>query len=189
LSGSATPSQQQILAARTARLAARRDSAAATAAEKQTRVLACAVGAEVYGIALEAVAEVLPERPCTPVIGAGPPVLGAIGLAGRIFGVVDLAAALGLPDGTQDGSGKGHLLRLRHAPRRILLRVDRALTVVSAVAVAPQQDHEPRSGMGGKAVSGYALAPAGSIAARETLLGLLDPDELLRPLLALATGA
>ena len=178
-----TAQARLILDARTARLAARRDGEAAEA--PHARVLACAVGPEVYGVALHAVAEVLPARPCVPVTGAQSPVLGAIGLAGRILSVVDLAAALGLATGAPDGTGPdaGHLLRLRHASRRMALRVDRALAVIAVFALPP--DREPRSGMGGKAISGYALAPAGTIAAQEMLLGLLDLDELLRPLLAL----
>jgi purine-binding chemotaxis protein CheW len=174
---------RRILDTRTAQLAARR---AAAAAEPGLRapVLACAVGPEIYGIALDAIAEVLPARPCAPVAGAPVAVLGALGVAGRVFSVVDLAAALGLPAAPPSaGSTEGHLLRLRHAPRRILLRVDRALGVVLTSPLAPGR--QPAPGMGGKAVSGYALAPAGTVAARETLLGLLDPDELLRPLLAL----
>jgi hypothetical protein len=43
--------------------------------------------------------------------------------------------------------------------------------------------------MGGKAVRDYAIAPEGSIADREMLLGLIDLDELLRPVLALPTAS
>jgi hypothetical protein len=96
---------RRILEARTARLAARRG--AEPAAEPRERVLACALGPEVYGIMLHEVAEVLSARPCMPVVGAQPPVLGAIGLAGRIVSVVDLAAALGLAGGMPDGATAG----------------------------------------------------------------------------------
>jgi purine-binding chemotaxis protein CheW len=172
---------RRILEARAAQLAARRAGAAEEA--PRARLLACAVGAELCGIALDALSEVLPARPWVPVAGAAPPVLGAIGLAGRLCSVVDLAAALGLA-AEVPAPGRGHLLRLRH-PARIALRVERALAVVEAKPLPGAQ----AGGVGGAAVVGYARAPAGSLGPGEALLGLIDPEALLRPLLSPASAS
>ncbi|WP_135468445.1 chemotaxis protein CheW [Crenalkalicoccus roseus] len=173
---------RRILEARAAQLAARRGSTAEEAAPR-ARLLACAVGAELCGIALDALAEVLPARPWVPVAGAAPPVLGAIGLAGRLCSVVDLATALGLA-AEAPSPARGHLLRLRR-PARIALRVERALAVVEA---EPLPDARA-GGVGGAAVVGYARAPAGSLGPGEALLGLIDPEALLRPLLSPASAS
>jgi purine-binding chemotaxis protein CheW len=169
---------RHILDARTAALA-RRGAAAARRAPDGL-VLACAVGGETYGLALDAVAEVVSARPVVMVPGAVPPVLGAIGLAGRIWTVLDLRAALGLAAPAGQEIGAGHLLRLRHAQRRLVLRVDRALCVTPIFA-AP--GGEPAAELAKRGVTGYAVAPPATVAAQETLLGLLDLDALLTPVL------
>ncbi len=59
--------------------------------------LVCACGAERYGLPLAEAAGVLPMRPCTPVPGAVPALLGLAAVSGRIVSVLDLARALGRP--------------------------------------------------------------------------------------------
>ncbi|MBL6455719.1 chemotaxis protein CheW [Belnapia sp. T6] len=182
--GPSAAQAERILDARTALLAAPQRGAPAPLATAQ--VLACTCGGDTYALSLDAIAEILPARACVAVPGATAPVIGVSGLAGRLWSVVDLAAALGLGEAPAAGGLTGHLLRLRHLPRRLLLRVEHVAGVVAASPVADR----PHRGMGAAAVTGYALAPAGSLAESAVLLGLLDPGLLLGPLLdSSQTGA
>lgn len=163
-----------LRAARTEALARRgRDRAAAFVTRAY---LVCACGAERYGLPLESAAGVLPMRPCTPVPGAVPALVGLAAVSGRIVSVLDLARALGRP-GPGAGPG-GHLVTLRIGAVPVALAVDRVLGVaevdLGALDVAGSQSAEtdtdragtaeadpasPSSGgMGGAAVSGYAPA-------------------------------
>lgn len=150
--------------------------------------LVCACGTERYGIPLTAVAQILPMRPCTPVPGAVPALLGVIALSGRIVGVLGLARALGRPE-PAPADGGGHLVVLRgtHQPQGqpvahltpqaqpVALAVDRVLGVASAPASsAPDPD-----GLGNAAASGYAPAAAGG---RPDFV-VLDLPRLLRGVL------
>jgi purine-binding chemotaxis protein CheW len=173
----------RLLDERTA-LLARRGGGAARAPDAV--VLACQAGEEAYGLPLAAVAEVLPARPVVQVPGVVAPVLGAIGLGGRLASVIGLRVALGLPQAEE--TAPGHLLRLRHGARRLVLQVDRALAVVPVFAVAGPAGAPEATRRG---VSGYAVAPAGTLGAQETLIGLLDLDALLAPVLrpSLPSGA
>src|SRR3954447_24258679 len=76
---------------------ARRGTAAG---ESETGVdhLVCACGSERYGLPVTAVGQILPMRPCTPMPGAVPALIGLVALSGRIVGVLSLARALGRPD-------------------------------------------------------------------------------------------
>jgi len=174
--GRAAERARRIIGERTAALAARSDTASAA---PDRLVLACAVGREIHAIPLEAVAEVLPPRRIVPVPGAASPILGAIGLRGRLCSVIDLGAALGIGAAAGAEADAGHLLLLRGA-QRIALRVDRAIGVVAA---APLPDGREPSEMARRGVSGYALARAGVATAEATLVGLLDVDALLAPVL------
>ncbi|MDB5369593.1 MAG: hypothetical protein JWP20_1151 [Roseomonas sp.] len=180
------PRAARILEARTRALAARGGTPAGAAA--QLALLACAQGNELYGLPLSAVLRVVPFGPCTPAPGTPPAMLGLYGRAGQVFIVLDLGAALGGPVPLA-GAG-GHLLLLRHAPRRFALRVDRAL---GAIQAAPA-DAAGASLAAHRAVIGHALAPAGLAQAGPApagpsgdgtaLVGLIDLDHLLRPYLA-----
>lgn len=55
------------------------------------------LGAETYALELNAVQEVVEDRPIFPLPGAPGTVLGAISFHGRIIPVVDLPALLGFP--------------------------------------------------------------------------------------------
>ncbi len=165
---------ERILDARTALLAApRRDPAA----EEDQQILACACGAETYGIPLPRILDILPARRAVRVPGATAPVAGAVGLSGRIWTVVDLGAALGLGMPVPEAAATGHFLRPRGLARRLLLRVER---VVGILAAHPLPGREGEGGV--PAITGHALAPAGSLTSRPVLVGLLDLDLLLRPL-------
>ncbi|MEH3144989.1 MAG: chemotaxis protein CheW [Methylobacterium frigidaeris] len=158
-----------LLDERTARLARR--GAAALAAPTR-RVLLCRAGPELFGLPLEAVAEVSASRPCTPVPGAPPALVGLSGRNGTLVSVLDLATCLGLGR-TPDADEAAHVVLLRREAPRIALRVARALGAVEAVADdAAGQRH--RHG-----VAGHARAGGQS-------LSLLDLNALLLPYL---TGA
>ncbi|MBC9180262.1 chemotaxis protein CheW [Pseudoroseomonas ludipueritiae] len=172
----------RILDARTRHLATR--GAARETGPVSPPLLLCTLGNEAYGLPLTSVAQVVPFAPCTPAPGQPAAMLGFHGRAGQIFTVLDLGLALGMAKG-RDG---GHLLLLRHAPRRFALRVDRALSAADALPLveaeatqdAPGQPAAPRHG----AIASHAMAPAGMAAPGTALVGVIDLDRLLRPFLA-----
>jgi chemotaxis signal transduction protein len=93
-------------------------------------VLLCHAGGQVFGLAAEAVLEVLPATAPAPLPGMAPPLLGLVAARGTVVPVFDLAAALGAADGTPPtaapASGPGvpvHLL-LRDGARLAVARVD-----------------------------------------------------------------
>ncbi|RVU21551.1 chemotaxis protein CheW [Methylobacterium oryzihabitans] len=159
-----------LLDERTARLARR---GAAAPAVPTRRVLLCRAGPELFGLPLEAVAEVSAARPCTPVPGAPPALVGLSGRNGVLVSVLDLAACLGLAAGTAEA---GHVVLLRREAPRIALRVARALGAVEATA-DEAAGRAPRHG-----IAGHARAGGEGLA-------LLDLDALLRPYLAGARSA
>lgn len=147
-------SARDLRAARTAMLAARVPASIAPPAP-EIAYLVCACGSERYGLPLASVARVLPMRPCTPVPGAGPALVGVIGLSGRVVGVIGLARALGRPEaarggGWTEGRLPGHLVHLRGADA-LALQVDRV------IGIARRAD-EPAGRLGNEAASGYAAA-------------------------------
>lgn len=166
----------RILDARTRQLATR--GATPETGPVSPPLLLCTLGNEAYGLPLAAVAQVVPFAPCTPAPGQPAAMLGFHGRAGQIFIVLDLGLALGM-GAAREG---GHLLLLRHAPRRFALRVDRALSAAEALplAAAEAADAEPRHG----AIASHAMAPAGMAGPGPALVGVIDLDRLLRPFLA-----
>jgi len=170
------PRAAQILERRTRALAAR--GAAAKPGAPPVTVLVCTLGGELYGIPLNAAAQVVPDAPCTALPGAPPALLGLIGQGGQVWILLDLALALGRAAPVAPG---GHALLLRASPRPVALRVDRVAGVFSLVPVA--------AGDGGHAegaVSGHAPAPPELAAGGRALVGLIDPARLLQPFLASA---
>ena len=153
-------------------------------------VLLLAVGAEIFGIPLTQVAEVLPAEPPCPLPGSPPAVLGLRARAGRLHAVLDLAALLGLgaPGGGGEGHDPGHDVLLRPLPglpagRRLALRVGRALSAESPLPLPP--DRAPASP--GGAVAFHATLPVpetGAGPATGPVIAVLDLDRLLRPLAA-----
>lgn len=155
--------EQDLRAERAAALARR--TLASAGPEAGIDHLVCACGSERYGLPLAAVAQVLPMRPCTPMPGAVPALLGLIALSGRIVGVLGLARALGRPEAPPEGErGGGHLVVLRGGPTQpVALAVDRVLGIAAAPgasAAGPAEDADP-AGLGNAAASGYAPASAG----------------------------
>jgi purine-binding chemotaxis protein CheW len=164
-----TPGAQEIgardLRAERAAALARRGTAAAATTGPGLDHLVCACGGERYGVPLAAVAQVLPMRPCTPMPGAVPALIGLIALSGRIVGVLGLAQALGRPEVRPEAERPdGHLVVLRggqhHLPS-IALAVDRVLGIAPAPATGGSADVGDPGGLGNAAASGYAPAAAG----------------------------
>ncbi|MFH6782240.1 MULTISPECIES: chemotaxis protein CheW [Methylobacterium] len=172
-----------ILDARTRSLAAR----GAVPETRPTRsLLLCRAGTEAVGLPLEAVAEVFPFRPCTPVPGAPAALVGLAGRGGILVSVIDLAVALGAAPSPAAESG-GHVVVLRRDGPRIGLRVARVLAVADAAVEAGSE------GLGRRAVAGYARAapdiredrgsrPDYDVA--EAGFAVIDVPALLAPLLA-----
>jgi purine-binding chemotaxis protein CheW len=134
--------------------------------------LVCACGSERYGLPVTAVAQILPMRPCTPMPGAVPALVGLVALSGRIVGVLSLARALGRPDPAPDPeAAAGHLVVLRAAPSRahhpgfaqpLALAVDRVLGIVRAAgSPAGASGIADPDGLGNEAASGYAPGETG----------------------------
>ena len=146
--------------------------------------LVCACGGERYGLLLAAVAQVLPTRPCTPVPGAPPALLGIVALSGTIVSVIGLARALGREAGHR--AEDGHLVVLRGGAAPIALAVDRVLGVAQRAGLdgpeAPADSAGPvlggMGGMGSEAVSGYGLAEFGAAGVGDFVV--IDLPRLLR---------
>ncbi len=161
-----------LRAERTAALARR---GAARATRPATSYLVCACGAERYGLPLPAAAQVLSMRPCTPVPGAVPALIGLAALSGRMVGVLGLARALGRA--AADPGSDGHLVALKGSAQPVALAVDRVLGV-ARVDDAGIEPPSAAGGMGGEAVSGYC--PAGTEGADLGDFVVLDLARLLR---------
>lgn len=135
--------------------------------------LVCACADERFGLPMSAVAQVLPMRPCTPMPGAVPSLIGLVALSGRIVGVLSLARALGRPEATSEAAS-GHLVVLRGVPlnaqpvpsvqvqaRPLAFAVDRVLGIVRAAIPAADPGGADRDGLGNAVASGYAPGAAG----------------------------
>ena len=151
MSGRAAIDERALREARTALLARRGREAVREA--QGIEALVCLCGEERFGLPLSEVAQVLPARPCTPVPGAPPALLGIVALSGSVVSVLGLARAMGR--GSAEGAVETvHLVALRGGSAPVALAVDRVLGVGRAPpAEAP--------GFGAGPVSGYAPAAAG----------------------------
>jgi purine-binding chemotaxis protein CheW len=167
----------------------------ATAGESETGVdhLVCACGSERYGLPVTAVAQILPMRPCTPMPGAVPALIGLVALSGRIVGVLSLARALGRPDAAPDPEADGgHLVVLRSAlsnaqphhqglVQPLAFAVDRVLGIVRAAgSSAASSGIADPDGLGNEAASGYA--PGATSDGRPDFV-VIDLPRLLRRVL------
>ncbi|MCJ2050895.1 chemotaxis protein CheW [Methylobacterium sp. J-070] len=171
--------ERDLRAERAAALARR--AAAGARSDAGVDHLVCVCGDERYGLPMAAVAQVLPMRPCTPVPGAVPALIGLVALSGRIVGVLGLARALGRPDAAPDALERaGHLVVLRGAhgaappsaqpaaaaqlpSRPVAFAVDRVLGIarVADPAAAPPGAAD-RGGLGNESASGYAPGSGGN---------------------------
>lgn len=153
---------RDLRAERAAALARR--GAGVAASDSGVDHLVCACGSERYGVPLAAVAQVLPSRPCTPMPGAVPALVGLVALSGRIVGVLSLARALGRPEAPpESGTAAGHLIVLRGGQTQPLaLVVDRVLGIARAAGSSDGAATDPANpdGLGIDAASVYAPGAA-----------------------------
>ncbi|WP_262297945.1 chemotaxis protein CheW [Microvirga sesbaniae] len=171
---------QQILDERTERLAARRDAADAQT-EAFHRVLLCGAGRELFGLPIDAVAEVLPPQNCMPAPDGPPALFGLFGRSGRLVSVIDLGLALGLEQASPDHENH-HFVLLRREHPHVALRVERAHAVADVLPLRGEEAASFRN----DAVTGYGKVRSGD-ADREETLSLLDLEGLLRPFLPTAS--
>lgn len=191
---------ERLMEERTRSLASRaRAGAGQASAGPVLPVLACAVGGEFHALPLGLAVQVVPARPCAPLPGAPAAVLGLLGRAGQVFSVLDLGLALGRPGAAPDSAGgeaagqdrmlQGHVVLLRHAPRRFALRVDRVLGVAEVAPLAKADQPAAERMVTGHALLPPALrprspAPGPAAGAPPPLMGLIDLDRLLQPYLS-----
>ncbi len=130
-------------------------------------------GGERFALPLSAVAVVVPpDPPFVHVPRTGPPVLGAMGLRGRVVAVVEMAPLLGLAGGTL-ASGAGQVL--------VLERERRALGFLVEGVQGVEPVDPPTSGAQGLLVKGLSSI-------RGVPVAVLDPDALAAGAAALFRG-
>lgn len=92
-------------------------------------ILLFEVGGQRQALASRDVREVLPAVTVTPMVGAARFVEGVVNLRGSVLPVVDARAWLGLP--TRPAEPSDHLIVVRVEERSAMLRVDRAMELVT----------------------------------------------------------
>ena len=121
------------------------------------------VGGQSHGLVSSAVCEVLPAVTLTPVSGASRLVEGVINVRGSVLPVIDVRVWLGLE--TRPIEPTDHLLVVRVGDRSAVLRVDRAVELISL----PRCEIEAASGLQSAAggISGFAKRPDGPLPIHE----------------------
>jgi purine-binding chemotaxis protein CheW len=120
-------------------------------------------GGERFALPLASVGVVVPpDPPFAHVPRTSPPVLGAMGLRGRVVAVVEMSPLLGLPAGRR-GPGAGQVVVLDRERRALGFLVDE---VIGVEAVGPLE--RPGDGLPVKGLSSV----------RGGLVAVLDPDAL-----------
>lgn len=140
-------------------------------------VMICQVGRQACGLAVTAVEEVLPYRPCVPVPSGPPWLIGLYGRAGRAFSVIDLGAALAGNRPAEAVAG-GHFLVLRNTTPRLALWVERAEGIARAVPMDTDADAPEAT-----AFTRYVRTVPGA-----RVLALVDLDRLIPTLIPSPTA-
>jgi purine-binding chemotaxis protein CheW len=131
--------------------------------ERDARHVLFLAGGERFALPLASVAVVVPpDPPFAHVPRTAAPVVGAMGLRGRVVAVVEMAPLLGLPGG-RFPPGAGQVLVLERERRALGFLVD-LVTGVEAVDPPP--------------VPGDGLPVKGLSAVRGSPVTILDPDAL-----------
>ena len=95
---------------------------------ERTEILAFELAAEVYGVKIGALAEILLTRPATPLPRTPRFVKGVLTLRGAVVPVIDLALRLGLP--RSEPTRTSRIVVLRDGEEYLGFGVDRVLGVV-----------------------------------------------------------
>jgi purine-binding chemotaxis protein CheW len=134
------------------------------------------VAGQHYGVPIEALREILPPRPFTPLPGSAACVCGLINLRGRIITTLDLGVRLGLEACASHGDHR--IVVLDHGPTLVGLIVEEVVRIVRG------EQSEITLPSGGFRMPGHAahyLRGIGSI--EEYEFAVLDPGELFRAIL------
>lgn len=141
------------------------------------RIVLLGAGEHWFGVAIEAIREIIPPRPYTPLPGSEPFVCGLINLRGRIVTVLDLGARLGLRSAAARPDHS--IVVLEHAGRLVGMAVEEVSRIVAA-----DLDH----------LEVHAELLRALRIERSYLLGVgetgdrifvaIDTDEIFRPILA-----
>jgi purine-binding chemotaxis protein CheW len=173
----ATARQQQLLDQRTRMLARRPQDVEAAGAP----ILMCEAGGTLYGLAMGDIAEVLPFRPCAPLSGANPAMLGLFVHGGRMISALDLGGALNAPR-VEGAAADGHLLLVRGFTPSVALRVDRVIGTADIRRVASGDIADGGGDRDAIVAYGQSIADPSL-----PLAGLIDLGRLLRPFLSSST--
>jgi purine-binding chemotaxis protein CheW len=140
------------------------------------RMVVLRTGEHRFGVSIEHVREIIPQRPFTRLPGSASYVCGLINLRGSILTVLGLAARMGLAEPGRESEGESVVV-LERAGRAVGLVVDEVERIVEVDAEALDASLETlrNSGVDRTWLRGLAEVEPG-------LLLLLDADEILRVL-------
>ncbi|RPI35298.1 MAG: purine-binding chemotaxis protein CheW [Chloroflexota bacterium] len=109
--------------------------------DKHIELALVRLGQEIYGIGVENLFDIRPEREITPVPRTPAWIIGVVNVRGQVISVVDLQAFLGLSAtvvNSRNGTGEGHLVVAEIPSMEVVLRVDEVLAIQSVPASAIQ---------------------------------------------------
>lgn len=141
------------------------------------RIVLLGVDGHWFGVAIGAIREIIPPRPYTPLPGSEAFVCGLINLRGRIVTVVDLGARLGLR--AASAAPEHSIVVLEHAGRLVGMAVEE----VSRIVRADLENLE----MGADLLRSLRIDRSYLLGVGETdgrIFVAVDPDEIIRPILA-----
>ena len=121
------------------------------------------VGGQRHGVASTAVCEVLPAVTLTPISGVSRLVEGVVNVRGSILPVVDVRVWLGLE--TRPIEPTDHMIVMRVGDRSAVLRVDRAVELISLARGEIEAANGLQSAAG--SISGFAKLPDGPLPVHE----------------------
>lgn len=121
------------------------------------------VGGQRHGVASTAVCEVLPAVTLTPISGVSRLVEGVVNVRGSILPVVDVRVWLGLE--TRPIEPTDHMIVVRVGDRSAVLRVDRAVELISLARGEIEAANGLQSAAG--SISGFAKLPDGPLPVHE----------------------
>lgn len=142
----------------------------------QRRIVLLGAGGHWFGVEIEAIREIIPPRPYTPLPGSEPFVCGLINLRGRIVTVLDLGARLGLRPAA--AHPEHSIVVLEHGGRPVGMAVEE----VSRIVRADLDRLEVRPDL----LRAFRIDRAYLLGVGETedrIFVAIDTDEIFRPVL------